>query len=161
MTYEEFEQRAREAALIVLGGFHPDPGFEPGTVPDGTGTILMLGPDEPVFWDVFTNGTEYADGAPDPLNRWSERVVGQLAELFGGTALYPFGPPPYAPFMRFAEAARNLHRSPVGLTVHPEAGALGLLPRGARAADADRAAGAGALPLRDLRGPALPHGLPG
>ena len=122
MTYDEFERRAREAALVVLGGFHPEPGFEPETVPEGTGTILLLGPDEPAFWEVFTNGAEYADGRPDPLNRWSERVVGQIAELFGGTALYPFGGPPWPPFMRFGEAAADLHASPVGLIVHPEAG---------------------------------------
>ncbi len=122
MTYDEFERRAHEAGLILLGGFHPDPGYEPGTVPEGTGTVLMLGPDEPDFWDIFTMGTEYADKEPDPLNRWSERVLGQMAHLFGGTALYPFGGPPWAPFMGFAQAASNLHVSPVGLTVHPEAG---------------------------------------
>ncbi len=122
MTYDEFERRAHEAGLILLGGFHPRPDFEPGTVPEGTGTILMLGPDEPAFWDIFTMGTEHADGDPDPLNRWSERVLGQMAELVGGTALYPFGGPPWAPFMRFAAASSNLHVSPVGLTVHHEAG---------------------------------------
>ena len=97
--------------LRVLGGFR-----EEGR------TVLILAPDEPRFWAVFTASPEHADGAPDPLNRWSERVIGALAAREGGEALFPFGGPPWHPFMRWATATGRVWESPVGLLVDGEAG---------------------------------------
>ena len=103
-----------------MGALHPRP--EDGA-PQGTGTLLMLGPDEPgEFWDHVTGEPEFADGVPDPLDRWSARVIGGWAEEVGGTALFPFGGPPYAPFIAWAERTGRCHSSPVGLLVHDEAG---------------------------------------
>ena len=117
--------------LRLMGAFHPGP--EDGA-PEGTGTLLMLGPDEPNgFWDHVTAEPEFADGAPDPLDRWSARVIGAWAEEIGGTALFPFGGPPYQPFIAWAERTGRCHPSPVGLLVHDEAG-LWISFRGAIAA---------------------------
>lgn len=105
--------------LAVLGGFHPVPG---DGAPEGTGTILLVGPAGPSFWDVFRSSSEIGDGGADPLNRWSERVIGALAAEAGGKAVYPFGGPPFAPFPAWARASGRAWDSPVGLLVHAEAG---------------------------------------
>lgn len=105
--------------LAVLGGFHPGPTDD---APANTGTLLLIGPMGPQFWHMFRASPERADGAPDPLNRWSERVIGALATTVGGSAVFPFGGPPWAPFPAWARASGRAWDSPVGLLVHAEAG---------------------------------------
>ena len=85
-------------------------------------SLVLLGPDEPGFWPLFTASAEYADGAADPLDRWSARVIGGIAEAAGGQALFPFGGPPYHPFIGWALRSGRAWQSPVGLLVHETAG---------------------------------------
>jgi epoxyqueuosine reductase len=119
MTLAALSAAARTRALAVLGGFHPNPDDD---APEGCGTLLMLGPDEPRFWPAFTASDEYRDGAPDPMDRWSRRVIGDWAADVGAQALYPFGGPPYLPFYRWALRTGRIHASPVNLLVHDAAG---------------------------------------
>ncbi|MXU66419.1 ferredoxin [Rhodobacteraceae bacterium KN286] len=103
---------------MLLGAARPvadDP------VPDGTRSILLLGPG-PDFWDVLTGSPEYRDGMADPVDRWSRRTVTGLAQRHGGTPLFPFGGPPWLPFIRWAQDSGRTHLSPVGLLVHAETG---------------------------------------
>ncbi len=113
------EAAAAEAGLAVLGGLHPGPG---DGAPAGTATILLLGPAQPGFWEVFRASPEAGDGAPDPLNRWSMRVIGGLAARLGGAALFPFGGPPWLPFTAWARRSGRAWASPVGLLVHETEG---------------------------------------
>lgn len=113
--------RAAAAALEILGGFHPAPG---DGLPEGTGTLLLLGPREPAFWAAFTASPEWQDGARDPLDRWSARVVGALAAEAGGRALFPFGGPPHHPFYAWALRSGRAFASPVTLLVHDTQGLL-------------------------------------
>ena len=104
--------RATEAAgLIVMGALHED----------GTLVLLGAGPD---FWGVFNASPEANDGKPDPVDRWSERVIGSLARDFGARALFPFGGPPYQPFIRWAEESGRAFKSPVGMLVHDRVGLM-------------------------------------
>lgn len=107
--------------LAVMGGFHPGP--EDGA-PHGTQTLLMVGPAEPGFWAHLTAQPEWLDGAPDPVDRWSRRVVGRMACDLGAKAVFPFGGPPYAPFQRWAKATGRAWESPVRLLVHDVAGLM-------------------------------------
>lgn len=116
MTYAA---EAAAADLELLGGADED-----------GGTVLLLGPREPGFWPAFTASPEYADGAPDPLDRWSKRVVGALALAWGGSAVFPSDGPPYPPFIAWALASGRAWVSPVGLLVHDRQG-LWLSFRGA------------------------------
>ncbi|MEM1267572.1 MAG: ferredoxin [Pseudomonadota bacterium] len=93
-----------------------------GNLPEGAASLSLLGPDGPAFWAIFEASPEALDGAPDPLDRWSVRVVGALAERAGGTAIFPFSGPPWHPFLRWAEATGRIYTSPVGLLVHPTEG---------------------------------------
>jgi hypothetical protein len=113
--------RARPIELAPLGAFHPVAG---DGAPEGCGTLVLLGPDGPGFWPRFAASPEFRDGAPDPLDRWSARVVAALAAAFGGAAILPFGGPPFAPFTAWARRSGEAWISPVGLLVHASLGLL-------------------------------------
>ena len=108
--------------LEVLGGFTLD-ADEPA-LPPGTRTLLLLGPAEPGFWPHLTAQAEWQDGAPDPVDRWSRRVIGRLACDLGAKALFPFGGPPYHPFYRWALRTGRVWDSPVRLLVHAGQGLM-------------------------------------
>ena len=108
--------------LEVLGGFTVADG-EAG-FPPGTRTLLMLGPQEPGFWPHLTAQPEWQDGQPDPVDRWSRRVIGQLACDLGAKALFPFGGPPYHPFYQWALRTGRVWDSPVRLLVHASQGLM-------------------------------------
>lgn len=119
MNYAALEQQARTRHLNILGGFHP---AAQDSAPAGCQTILLLGPDEPDFWPAFRKGTEGQDGLPDPMDRWSTRVIGDWAATLDATPLYPFGGPPFQPFYAWALRTGRCHASPVQLLVHDQAG---------------------------------------
>ena len=93
-----------------------------GDCPDGAECITLIGPDEPRFWPIFTQSDEYRDGDPNPLDRWSRRVVTMVAQSVDGAPLFPFGGPPYAPFFTWAKQTGRLWASPLGFLVHNDVG---------------------------------------
>jgi len=101
-----------------------------GLADAGGRTIALLGPQEPQFWQRFTGAPEYGDGEPDPLDRFSKRLIGALATTLEAEAVFPSDGPPYPPFLQWARASGRCHASPVGLLVHDAAG-LWLSFRGA------------------------------
>ena len=119
MTYAELQSAAEARLLTILGGFHPTP---EDNAPEDCQTLLMLGPHEPAFWPAFTQSPEWQDGAADPMDRWSTRVIGDWAQELGAAALYPFGGPPFKPFYSWALRTGRIHSSPVQLLVHDTAG---------------------------------------
>jgi len=109
------------AGLAVRGAFHPSPDeFRPGVTAD-VGTCVLLGFTGSVQWDHFTRSPEAADGAPDPLDRWSRRVIDALAVRCNAVAVYPSGVPT-VPFQRLALRCEPVHPSPIGLLIHPDWG---------------------------------------
>lgn len=120
-TFASLEAKANERHLTVLGGFHPTPA---DGAPHTCKTLLMLGPDEPGFWPAFQGSPESRDGLPDPMDRWSRRVIDLWAAEIGATAVYPFGGPPFAPFFRWAERTGRIKASPIRLLVHDVAGLM-------------------------------------
>jgi hypothetical protein len=114
-----------EHQLVILGGFHAT---EDPDLPPGTRTLLMLGPLEPGFWAHLTAQPEWAqseaNGAPDPVDRWSRRVIGGIACDLGAKALFPFGGAPYHPFYKWALRTGQVWESPVRLLVHRSQGLL-------------------------------------
>ena len=119
MTYETLERAAIARHLRVLGGFHPE--TDDG-VPVDCKTVILLGPDEPAFWPHLKTQPEYRDGAADPVDRWSFRVVDAWANELGAKALFPFGGPPHLPFFKWATRTGRFHASPILLLVHDRAG---------------------------------------
>ena len=106
--------------LEVLGGFAVEEG-EAG-FPAGTRTLLMIGPKEPGFWPHLQAQPEW--NGPDPVDRWSRRVIGRVACDLGAKALFPFGGPPYQPFYSWALRTGRVWDSPVKLLVHATQGLM-------------------------------------
>ena len=106
--------------LEVLGGFAVEEG-EAG-FPAGTRTLLMIGPKEPGFWLHLQAQPEW--NGPDPVDRWSRRVIGRVACDLGAKALFPFGGPPYQPFYSWALRTGRVWDSPIKLLVHATQGLM-------------------------------------
>lgn len=112
-------EQAATAQGLRVAGLVPE-GAAP--MPDGLRTVLLLAPDEPAFWSLFTQSAEYRDGQPDPMDRWSLRVVNSLAQALDATPLFPFGTQPPHPFYTWALASGRVWSSPVQFLVGAEAG---------------------------------------
>jgi hypothetical protein len=110
--------------LALRGAFHPAREDGVPAFADGAPilTIVLLGWTGGDQWPVFAVSSEARDGLPDPLNRWSKRLIDAIAAEVGAAALYPFGGPPWLDFQSWALKAEPVHRSPLGLLIHPEWG---------------------------------------
>jgi hypothetical protein len=112
---------AERCGLVCRGGFHPTAEDAVPSSPKGRpmATVVLLGLVGSRQWGTFTASPENRDGAADPLDRWSRRVIDALAHAHGATALYPFGGPPWLPFQRWAQRAEGVHVSPLNILIHP------------------------------------------
>ncbi len=119
MGAETSLRQAVDAALFpyglkVLGAVNPVEGRYK--------SLLLIGPDGLRFWQVFQHSAEYLDQTPDPIDRWSTRVLTAIATGFDAEAVFPFGGPPYHPFIAWALASGESFQSPVQILVHAETG---------------------------------------
>jgi hypothetical protein len=118
MSLAALEARASEHSLSNFGTL-------PALPSDGVGdgTIVLLGPGEPGFWDHVTAQPEFKDQQDHPLDRWSKRVIMGIADTIGGQPLFPFGDP-LRPFFTWAVRSGRAWQSPVVLLVHDHAGLM-------------------------------------
>lgn len=119
MSLARIADRIARHHLAVMGALHLGPDEVPGHA-----TLVLIGPAGPDFWVHFTGEPEYLDGTPDPMDRWSARVIGAGAADLGGVAVFPFGGPPWQPFIDWARRSGRAWPSPVGLLVHDTAGLM-------------------------------------
>jgi len=87
------------------------------------GARVLIGTDA-AWWSVFTKSPEYRDQARDPVDRWSKRIIGQLAKQIGTEAHFPSDGPPYAPFIAWALGTGRFWQSPTGMMIHDTAGLM-------------------------------------
>ena len=118
-TFTDIETAARRHGLSVVGAFHP--GLD-DKAPEGIATLVLVGPDGPEMWDTFAASPEFADGQEGPLDRWSSRVINELAEALGGRAFFPFGGPPWHAFQHWAARGEGAEPSPVVMQASPTRG---------------------------------------
>lgn len=113
--FQKLCDHARAVGLSVsaLAALTYQDGFE-----DDFKSIALLSPNPQSFWTAFTNAAEAKDGRPDPIDRWSKRVVTGVARDTGGLAVFPFDGPPYLPFSTWAQRAGVAWQSPSGLLLH-------------------------------------------
>ncbi|WP_171133740.1 MULTISPECIES: ferredoxin [unclassified Ruegeria] len=118
ITYEIVEETAHRAGLIVMGALHPRVTVAKQL---DSGTLILLGAG-PGFWPVLKAAPEWR--GRDPVDQWSLRVIGQMAQQLGAQAHFPFGGPPYAPFIDWALKSGRTFSSPVGALVHDTVGMM-------------------------------------
>lgn len=106
--------------LTILGvaEARADDGLPEAAPGEPARSIVLAGNAGSAFWPDFTGSPEYADGQPHPLNRWSARVLGGIAEAQGVGVVFPFQGPPYWPFQQWARRAGNVSPSPLGVLAH-------------------------------------------
>lgn len=121
MDYAWLDQMAAGHGLAIFGGLHPGP--QDGA-PPGCQTLILLMTREPGFWRHLTAQAEWSDGQRDPIDRWSKRVLSEMAENYGGQAIFPSDGPPYPPFLAWARATGRAWNSPAGMLVHERAGLM-------------------------------------
>jgi len=106
-------------ALTALGSLPADPSFCPPTAQ----TLVLVGPQGGLrWWDGLKASVEWQDGQPDPIDRWSKRILHAVALANGGAAVFPSDGPPYPPFLHWARQSGHLWQSPIGMLVHADAG---------------------------------------
>lgn len=113
MMLEEINTRAHPHGLFVMGACRGEE--DPNT------TVVLVGTSAD-FWRHFSQSKEYRDGNPDPVDRWSKRIVPTLAP--DAVCLFPSDGPPYAPFIAMATATGQFYQSPTGMLVHVTAGLM-------------------------------------
>ncbi|WP_171181650.1 MULTISPECIES: ferredoxin [unclassified Ruegeria] len=118
ISYDHIVEVAHREGLIVMGALHPRK-VEAKQLESGTLVLLGAGGD---FWPVLKAAPEW--GAPDPVDRWSTRIIGEIAQTFNAEAYFPFGGPPYAPFIDWALKSGRTFSSPVGALVHDTVGMM-------------------------------------
>lgn len=124
LTLEAIAAGLEAEGLLLLGAFHPTAEDAVPAQPDGrpSRTLVLAGNVGGSLWPQFSAAPETRDGAPDPLDRWSARVIGALAAPLDALAVFPFGGPPYHPFQRWAQRAAALTPSPIAVLIHPDHG---------------------------------------
>jgi hypothetical protein len=124
MDLPSIERLVAVHGLHLRGGFHPeaDDGVPPLADGRTPATLILIGNVGSSLWPAFSGSVEADDGAPDPLNRWTQRVIGDISCEVGAEPLFPFGGPPYLPFQRWAMRAEAVAPSPLGILIHPDHG---------------------------------------
>ena len=68
----------------------------------GVKSIVLLGPDEPKFWDHFLKSPDKIANSSHPLDRWTKRVLNSICSELNAKVFFPFDGPPYWPFYSWA-----------------------------------------------------------
>ena len=118
LAWAQIVRAVEQRSLTAYGAFALDDDERKGELA-GVATIALVGLAERRGWAAFAESPEARDGAADPLDLWSRRVVDGLAAELGARALYPFGGPLHWPFQRWAMRAEPMRASPLGLLIHP------------------------------------------
>jgi hypothetical protein len=124
VTADELTRALAPHGLALRGGFVCEPGDDvPRLIGDRSAAVLwMVGQIGSSVWPAFQASTFFADGLPDPMDRWCKSIGRPLAERLDGIAIFPSDGPSYPPFLRWARRAGPVQPSPLGLLIDPRAG---------------------------------------
>ena len=121
--YATVAAAVEHTGLRVRGGFHPEP--EDGVPPLRSGaevsTLILVGNVGSSLWDIFA-AAGFVGRSEHPLDDWSRETVTGFARELGAEALFPFGGPPFLPFIRWALRADTVWPSVMGPLIHPRYG---------------------------------------
>jgi hypothetical protein len=107
--------------LILRGGFMLEPAHDRALLRlrSTARQLLLVGNAGSAIWPALAGFIEAHPMERHPLDRWTEKVVGDVARALGVIDLYPFGGPPWWPFQSWAQRAEPVAPSPIALLIHP------------------------------------------
>ena len=111
----DIQDLVRPYGLVVLGALGQ-------TGPNRQSSLVLVGNTGSDIWAGFVESPEFADGDPDPLDRWSRRIGEAVAADLGAEVIFPFEGPPYPPFLDWARESGKAFPSPLSMFIHREHG---------------------------------------
>ena len=69
-TLQKIQRMLNKKSLDIVGSFNPE---RSDNVCSKVRTILLLGPKELFFWDVFKKSSEYSDNKENPPDRCQKK----------------------------------------------------------------------------------------
>ncbi len=117
-TLRTIQRMLNKKSLDIVGSFNPE---RSDNVCSKVRTILLVGPKESFFWDVFKKSSEYRENEENPLDRWSKKTIEEIAIKLNARSFFPFEAP-FQPFIDWAKKCSTMGSSPVHLLVHKEKG---------------------------------------
>ena len=117
------EELLGPTGLIYRGGFHPEPGEDIPTLPNGSppATIVLVGNAGAAMWNAFAADNPVPAGR-NPLDRWLKPRIEAAARTLGAHPIFPNEGPPFVPIQDWAARAEPVYRSPLGIMIHPDHG---------------------------------------
>lgn len=108
--------------LFVRGAFHPAPEDGVRALADGSAaqTVVLVGNAGKELWRAFRRDMPEIAGK-NPLDTWVDAHLERAAAAVGAELVYATRKP-WPPIQRWAMKAGGVHRSPIGLLIHPEFG---------------------------------------
>ena len=121
--YDTVAAAVERTGLRVRGGFHPGPEDAVPRLRSGAepGTLILVGNVGSSVWEPFA-AAGFIGCSEHPLDDWSREVVSALARALAAEPLFPFGGPPFLPFIRWALRADTVWPSVMGPLIHPRYG---------------------------------------
>ena len=118
--FDQLEAALSPAGMILRGGFHPAPDDHVPDLPDGrvTNTVVLAGNAGPAMWNQFAADSGQQDDA-NPLEDWMHPRIRAAAQAVGAHPIFPTAGPPFVPIQDWGRRAEPIHRSPVGIMIHP------------------------------------------
>lgn len=115
----EIDRLLAGTGLFVRGAFHPAPEDGVRALGDGrpAGTVALVGNAGKAMWEAFRR--DVADlGGKDPLDTWVDAHLERVAGALGAEIIFATRRP-WPPIQRWAMKAGGVHRSPIGILIHP------------------------------------------
>ena len=111
------------AGLFVRGGFHAEPADAVPPLPDSraVATVVLVGNAGAAMWDAL-QASDPDPGQRNPLDTWLKPPIESMAAAVGAHPIFPNEGPPFVAIQDWARRAEPVHRSPIGLMIHPRFG---------------------------------------
>ena len=111
------------AGLFVRGGFHVDRDDAVPSLPDGraAATVVLIGNAGAAMWDAL-QASNPDPKQRNPLDTWLKPHIESVAAAVGAHPVFPNEGPPFVAIQDWARRAEPVHRSPIGLMIHPRFG---------------------------------------
>lgn len=121
-TIDRLNDLLKQSGMFVRGGFQPNPADGVPPLADGApaATVVLIGNAGGDLWQAFAPQADRT--LRHPLDSWLRPEIERVASEVGATPVFTNDGPPFVPLQDWAARAEPVHRSPIGIMIHPEYG---------------------------------------